>query len=81
MKLEWKSFKEGDTFCSAECGPISLDVDLVGKEEGDIDGWGFWIDETGEEGPETYNTKEEAQEAAERYAEDRAREILGALGL
>jgi hypothetical protein len=80
MKLKWETFKEGDTFTAAECGPICLDVDTVSRED-DNDGWSFWIDETGAESSEVYETKEEAQLAAEKFAEDTARDILKALGV
>ena len=74
MKLVWESFKEGENFISADCGPISLDVDK--NENGD---WIFYVDETGDEGFETYESQNEAMKAAEAFAQEFANSIINGI--
>ena len=81
MKLKWEHSNKNDNFHYADCGPITLDVELsLGGEDAE-GGWFFWVDETGEEDGQSYETMEDAMEAAEKYAETKAREILAELGL
>ena len=79
MKLKWEN---SNGISSANCSDSTLCVEKESPSEHNdgAEGYRWWMDETGQSDDELYASEDEAKMAAEKFAENIARDMLKDLG-